>query len=342
MPTRCQRRLVLVILLSSFVAPPSLRLVADDERPPAISPALRRMLNWLPENTETLVGTSSGVFTDATIDIGDETLSGSFRATEQSLAELDELSKGKYLMPLVGKRVKLTLAGARNYEWISSSMPTYRREGCKIVLFEEELGEAGGNWTKLLREDVREIRTIREREVFVFPAPRSMRPAFGASWSGKLGIYVLLLEPDKILCATSDKFLEEVLNRIDKPQVQQAMPDTLRDWKHVDTTAPYWMLRRNRKNSKIEGVTVQFTECESKITFLLAATTSATAIERSINDVFSTPGKKDDFPLTIGHPQNDLVVVSLPTTDISATKDIGNQSLFLFVYYIYCLEANGE
>src|SRR5262249_21712866 len=54
--------------------------------------------------------------------------------------------------------------------------------------------------------------------------------------------YVCHPRPNILIWATSQPYLKEVLERIEKPG-PRALPDNLPEWKQVDTTAPIWAIR---------------------------------------------------------------------------------------------------
>jgi hypothetical protein len=85
------------------------------------------------------------------------------------------------------------------------------------------------------------------------------------------GTFLVLLTPKVILSATSDKYLEQVLANLDVVPTVQAFPDTLPEWKHVDTTAPAWMLRHVPESTAertLDGVTMTGHRDYCRITYL--------------------------------------------------------------------------
>jgi hypothetical protein len=49
--------------------------------------------------------------------------------------------------------------------------------------------------------------------------------------------------PNVLLCATSQEFLAQVLNRIAHRGAKRALPETLPEWKHINTEARFWAVR---------------------------------------------------------------------------------------------------
>jgi hypothetical protein len=54
-------------------------------------------------------------------------------------------------------------------------------------------------------------------------------------------------KPNIAVAATDRGYLEDVLARIDGKRGERALPDTLPEWKHVDTHAQFWVVRHYRK-----------------------------------------------------------------------------------------------
>jgi hypothetical protein len=170
--------------------------------------------------------------------------------------------------PLRGRKIECVVQGARNFESVSK-FGSLRSESCTIVVFESDLGDAAREWTECLRKGAESVRTLVGREVFVYPSPTRMDHwAHETRWQGA---YFVLLKPDTLLCATSDRYLETVLRRVDEAPVDRALPDNLPEWRHVDVDAPVWMLRHVPKvgeRAHSVGLTAAFTKREFQVVYL--------------------------------------------------------------------------
>lgn len=215
--------------------------------PGATMPAeIKRVLAWLPQNTETLTVAQKFSLKNQEADrsflnmamAGQADLSG--WTQWQVLEGLLSLDKGKYVTPLAGRQVIAAVRGSRTYD-VVSSFGSLRSEGCAIVIFEKDLDGAAAQWTTLLRAGAKAVKQVSDREVFVFDSQTAMEPWVKPKpWQGT---FLVLLNSSTILCATSDKYLAEVLQNIDAPPAKRALPDKLPEWQHVDFAAPGWMLR---------------------------------------------------------------------------------------------------
>jgi hypothetical protein len=218
---------------------------ADVKNRATLPAVVQRVLAWFPSDTETIVVANSLKLVPSNI-IPDDTAGLGpidFNAVQFRLAvgELAVLKKGKYLIPFAGRKLALALSGGRNFEFVSA-FGSHRSEGCGVLLFEEKLGDLPiKEWLAMLRDDAAAVKRIAGREVFVFPSTVVMESVFEPHpWQGT---YVTMLSPEVVLCATSDKFLEQLLIRADVLSVNRALPDTLPIWSQVDFAAPTWLLR---------------------------------------------------------------------------------------------------
>ena len=316
--------LLLVPALSCIAA----RIACGEEaKPPTLPPAMRRILAWLPEDTETIVSASSFRMSAAkSLEQGKFDLT----AFAQMLAcgDLAILDKGSYLKPLVEKKVAVAMRGGRHFEAVSA-FGSHRSEGCAVVVFEEGLGEAGQEWTDLLRRGAKDVRTIRGRDVFVFPSTVTMEGIYKLKpWQGT---YLVQLSPDTLLCATSDAYLEEVLNRVDTKPTGRALPDSLAEWRHIDPSAPAWMIRHipgEKEKPLIDGVTWSMKKDRFDIEYLTVAN-AADEVEKQARSRWERPGS--GLKPEIRRAPDSSVIVSLGT-------EITGPTAFLATLFIYALQ----
>jgi hypothetical protein len=58
--------------------------------------------------------------------------------------------------------------------------------------------------------------------------------------------YIVFPKPNVAIAATNEDYLREVLARIDGKRGERALPETLPEWKHVNTSAQFWAVRHYR------------------------------------------------------------------------------------------------
>jgi hypothetical protein len=250
----------------------SLQATAEEGKTP-LAPAFEPYLKWLPENTETLRGATkftARAIAGARNDLarkpgGEKNLMPYLRS--MILDPIILVDEGKVWEPLADKKISLALSGARNFETVSA-FGSHRSEGCTIIVFERELAEASEAWLKEVRPRAKEIRKIGKREMIVFPSTAVMEPVYKLKpWQGS---FIVLLNSTTLLCATSDAYFKEVLERIDHPVKGRALPSTLVEWKSVDPTSLAWMIRHvpeDQPSRRLEGIVWNQSERESKVTF---------------------------------------------------------------------------
>jgi hypothetical protein len=175
--------------------------------------------------------------------------------------------------PLIGRKVLIALNGMRCPR-IVGSMGGFFAEGCSVVVFERDLGDAGAEWTRNLRRYAKETRKIAGRDVFCFTPGESRTDRF---------VYFLQLAPDTILRATHEGYLRELLKRIDTAPRGRAFPDSLPQWGTIDRSAPVWMIRKIPASPQklIEGVTWTWANDQTRVVYLPLGSSAERVLDRA-------------------------------------------------------------
>jgi hypothetical protein len=229
----------------------------EDATGPVLPPAAKRILAWLPNDTETIAVAQSFQIEDYAAP-GDPKSRGNIDRGIRlvALEGLWDLNDWKFLKPLTGSKVVLALCGARNFE-VVSSFGSLRYEGCDVVVFENKLEDLAKGWLQTVRAGAKEIRRIENREVFVYPSITVMEPWVEQKpWQGT---FIVVVEPNTLLCATSDRYLTDVLRRLDAKLPDRAPLLDLPEWKHIDPKSSAWLLRHipgQGRRHKINGLTL--------------------------------------------------------------------------------------
>jgi hypothetical protein len=218
----------------------------EDPKAPILPPEIRRSLAWFPVDTETLVAARSFAL------VTSKELDGRAQDPKPARPPFDrwlritalegffEADDGKFLDALAGKKVVVALRGARNYD-VVSKFGSLRSESCLVLTFENKFDESDKRKLATLFTRRKEVRRISGREVFVFPSTTVMQSIYEKQpWQGT---FIVLLDGKTLLCATSDRYLEEVLRRVDTKPADRALADDLPEWKHLDLNARAWLLR---------------------------------------------------------------------------------------------------
>ena len=287
-------------------------LLAKDDQPQGLPPHVEHVLRWLPEDTETLIVARSVILP---VLVPDRTYTWQDVGTWLAFGEWDLVGGGKLSKPLQGRKMACVIHGAKNFESVSS-FGSLRSESCSIIVFEADLGDAAREWTEGLRKEAKAVRTLVGREVFVFPSTTEMEPWVKETmWQGT---YFVLLNPNTLLCASSDRFLESLLRRIDDVPGARALPGDLPEWKYVDFDAPVWMLRHLPKVGRrihTVGATATFQRDGFRVVYVpkIGSDQNLEWIKGNWEDCLPKQGPDDQKSrdrLRIGRPSDGTVVVS--------------------------------
>jgi hypothetical protein len=244
-----------------------LSLFAQEAQTKGLPPRVARVLRWLPLDTETLFVARSVSLPDFNPD-GRQEVNWQDIGVSLAAGDLALVDGGKHSKALRGRKIECIVSGARNFEGVSK-FGSLRSEGCTIIVFETDLGDAAREWTERLRKQAKAVRTLVGREVFVFPSTTVMdRWTKQTEWQGT---YFVLLTPNTVLCASGDRYLESVLRRANEVPELRALPENLPEWKQVDLEAPAWMLRHIPKpgeKARIVGATGTFMKDGFRIVYI--------------------------------------------------------------------------
>jgi len=196
---------------------------------------LDEVLGWLPVDTETVIAARGPFAFAGPRDAYEFTTA---RALETVL-HLFGLPKPEYEQLLADLRVALFVEGNRHFgPWTAAGEAFVQPfEGCKIVVFEDDLGETGATLAAALRQDASAVERIADHDAARFD---DVAPG--------LTTFVVQPRPNILLIATQREFLDEVLSRMAQPSDDLALPDDLPEWWQIDRAARSWALRRYPRN----------------------------------------------------------------------------------------------
>ena len=154
------------------------------------------------------------------------------------LGAISTIKKGRYYKPLVGRNVLFGIEGSRKFR-SPKSLGSMRYEGCAIVILQAGLGTARDALLKQMASQAKQVQTIAGQQVALFEETLE-----GDVWK----IFICIPQPDVLLCATNRTFLAQVLHRMHQRGRTRSLPNSLPEWKHVDTRARFWAVRHYDKN----------------------------------------------------------------------------------------------
>ncbi len=214
-----------------------------------LSVEAKQVLSWLPADTETLL-TASGPFHLPNFQVQREdytdhkTQAQDLRQAFQGLTVgLFAFGNGGLGKQLEGKKILFAAEGSRAFR-SPNELGEMPYEGCAIVIFADDLGEIQETFMKTVGKSALRIEDIESHKVAVFQEKMEQD-----IWT------MLVVFPAKniVVVATNQNYLSEVLVRMRTPGITRAFPESLEEWKYVDTQAEFWGMRHfDRSQSQLD------------------------------------------------------------------------------------------
>ena len=219
---------------------------ATGKQPPS-SPrqtTLKEVLSWLPGDTETIIG-ANGPFLlpnrDASGDNDSE--QAKLRPAQLELQMhalplgLFSLKNGDLQKSLKGKRVVLAVEGSRHFR-PPAELGQMRYEGCEIAVFSLAVTIDPNAFMKNATGSATRFEEIAGVKIAVFEESQE-----DDVWA----TFVAFPRSNIVLVATNADYLRGVLARMGGASGARALPETLPEWKYVNTGAPAWGLRHYQR-----------------------------------------------------------------------------------------------
>jgi hypothetical protein len=212
-----------------------------------VPPQVRKVIGWLPEDTETLMVTK-GSFSFSTLEeptdepdkLTNDERGARLRQKMQQLTigHLHALGIAELSQGLQGMKVDLAIQGSRRFT-SPRGLGSWLYEGCQIIQFHESANDAIAKAYEICQAHAAATVEIAGQTVAVFE-----RRFEQDNWR----FYVCQPQPGLLVCATNRRYLAEVLDRMENPSDTRAFPTDLPEWNHVDVKASVWGLRHYPKN----------------------------------------------------------------------------------------------
>lgn len=249
-------RSILLILCLAVVS----SMGCTDQKTRATSNAIRgrtdlkRVLSWLPADTETLL-VANGPFWMSNFQIGGQDDKNRTVTSEELEKQFDGLTLGLFSFKgsllekhLEGKEVSFALEGSRHFR-SPAGLGELPFEGCALAVFRDGLGDRRDAFMKDAAQVAVRMEEIEGQKVAVFEEPREQD-----IWT----IFVTFPQEGVVLVATDKQFLKAMLARMRSAEGERALPDTLPEWKYVNKQAQFWGLRHFDKGQAKEDPTSPF------------------------------------------------------------------------------------
>jgi hypothetical protein len=209
---------------------------ADQVGTAQLSVAASQVLSWFPANTETLL-TTRGPFalSNSQMDYTDRNTQAQDLRQYFHYLTLGpfSLGNGGLAKRLEGKKILFAAEGSRSFR-SPNELGEMPYEGCAIVIFADDLGAIRETFMKDAGKNALRIDDIESHRVAVFQ--EKMRQDV---WT----TFVIFPMKNIVVVATNQDYLSEVLARMRAPGMTRAFPESLAEWKYVDTQAEFWGMR---------------------------------------------------------------------------------------------------
>jgi hypothetical protein len=133
--------------------------------------------------------------------------------------------------------VMIAIEGARHFR-PPAVLGAMRFEGCAVVVFADDVDELGGSFMKRAASSATRLETIAGLPIAVFEEEQE-----NDVWT----TFVTFPKRNIVLVATNADYLRSVLTRMNTQAGPRALPETLREWKYINTRSGAWGVRHYDK-----------------------------------------------------------------------------------------------
>jgi len=221
-----------------YVLPAQTQTAPPPQAATASSPSrelIQQMLSWFPADTETVIGATGPLLMPNMSKAPDGLLSIEYSADEVrdtfkecSLLELLQLINNFKDEPIVA-----AIEGSRNFS-PPSGLGMAMFQGAVIAVFSDDITTRASAFLRDSAPTIIRTERIQGQNVTVFK-----QKSEEDVWT----TYVAFPKPNMAVVATDEGYLQAVLTRINGKQGERALPETLPEWKYVNTQAQFWAVR---------------------------------------------------------------------------------------------------
>lgn len=253
--TKHLRFLVPAVLLAISIAGCTSRnLEVGVSTTPVINTNIQQVLTWFPTDTETLL-VANGPFLMSDFKIGREAYSNH----EVTGVELEKhfnkftfrlfITKNDLLEKYIrGKRVLFGLEASRHFR-PPADIGELPFEGCALAVFEDDIDDQRDAFMNEAAQTGARIEDIEGQKTAVFEE-RYQQDVWKT--------FITFPRKNVVFAASNEQFLRQMLLRMRSPGTRRALPNSLPEWKHVNTQAQFWGLRHFDKTQAKDDPTSPF------------------------------------------------------------------------------------
>jgi len=214
-----------------------------------LSVEAKQVLSWLPADTETLL-TAKGPFHLPNFQVRREDYADHKLQAQELRQAFQGLTVGLFAFGngglgkrLEGKKILFGAEGSRAFR-SPNELGELPYEGCAIVIFADDLEDTQETFMKTAGKSALRIDDIENHKAAVFQE----------KWRQDVWTTFVVFPAKNILVvATNQDYLSEVLIRMRTPGITRAFPESLEEWKYVDTQAEFWGMRHfDRSQSQLD------------------------------------------------------------------------------------------
>ena len=158
------------------------------------------------------------------------------------------LKNGSLLEHFKNQRAAFALEGSRHFR-APKGLGLYPFEGCTIVILADDAGGRADLYFKSSASGALRVEEAEGQKILVFEETEE---------SGLWTTFVTFKKPNVLLVATDLDYLREVLSRMRDHSGPRALPETLPEWRYVNTNAQLWGLRHFERSQRDRDPTSPF------------------------------------------------------------------------------------
>jgi len=203
------------------------------------SQLIKQMLSWFPADTETVTAVTGPIPLPklAKESDGTFTMAGSGHEVRDKFMQFPLMLLLDLGMSLQGTSILTAMEGSRDFR-PPGGLGMMKYQGGVIAVFTGDIKDRASSYLKDSKSGIVRTEQIAGHTVAVFE---------GKSEEDLWTTYVTFPRSNIAVAADNEAYLREILARIDGKQGERAVPDTLPEWKHVNTHAQFWAVRHYQK-----------------------------------------------------------------------------------------------
>ena len=316
--------------------------VGAEQRPLPRSLDPQQILSWLPPDTETVIVARNFTLPDLTVPEKSRVYTQELLFAGLALTPGEGINK-PVLSYFKNQQISMAMLGSRKFR-SPNGFGLMPFEGCTFIIFAEQLSDRADEYFKVASASTLRTDEVDGHKVLVF---QNRLYSDTPTWTTFVGF----VTPNVLLVATDMDYLREVLSRIAGKNGARALPETLLEWRYVDTSAQFWGLRHFDRTRGDEDPSSPFWDPRKSVrapwsdeqaiglTFIYDP---AAGKGPTITYLSGDPSVAREF-LALRHSGDKFrsVVRELDTRAIAASYSLEHPEAMMFTFYLTYLLGHG-